>query len=281
MAASTEVLDFSLGPYRLEVPISYGPRVLGLRLANGPQLFARLDPGVAIDRPEGPPYRFRGGHRLWAGPENPPLTYAPDDHHCEVARGPETLRIVGPVDAAGMGKEMVINRDGGDLVIEHVLSNQSQALLRVAPWAITQFRLGGVALMPVASCEPGGLQADRSLSLWPYTDLSDSRLHWRQAGVAIEARPGPPVKLGAGPNPARLGYFIDGCLFVKYLPPPGAGEYQDRGAVGQVYLDHRFCELESVGEVAFLSPGDSVRHSERWIVEPCTDLGDAQTRMGL
>ena len=42
------------------------------------------------------------GHRLWASPELPPITYAPDDEPCAVTREGDGISIVGPVDRAGL-----------------------------------------------------------------------------------------------------------------------------------------------------------------------------------
>jgi hypothetical protein len=50
---------------------SIGPRILGLALRGGENLFAEI-PGVTLDCPGAGEYHFYGGHRLWAAPEDPP-----------------------------------------------------------------------------------------------------------------------------------------------------------------------------------------------------------------
>ena len=59
---------------------------MSLRRDNGPELFAQLGEDVVIDHPGSGIYRFHGGHRLWAAPEVPAITYASDDHPCVVSR---------------------------------------------------------------------------------------------------------------------------------------------------------------------------------------------------
>jgi hypothetical protein len=268
----------ALGPYEVTVATTYGPRVTGLRRDDGPDLFAHLDETVVIDPPGLPAYHFHGGHRLWAAPEEPRVTYAPDDHDCDVALERGRLLIVGPDDTAGLAKHLTLRAEGDGLIVDHRIVNNGSGPIVVAPWAITQFRLGGVALVPTGARRDGP-QADRSLVLWPYTDLADYRLTVGSGHIAISAAPGPKVKLGIGPNPERLGYHLEGQLFVKQVPAQTEGRYPDRGAVGQVFSNEEFCELESVGAISTIEPGTGVTHRETWSLSPCPDFERAIERV--
>lgn len=276
---STDALDLELGPYRLSVATGFGPRVLGVRLGAGPEMFANLSPEVVIDLPDSGIYTFRGGHRLWASPEVPGVTYAPDDEPCRVVSEEDRVEISGPIDRAGLTKSIAVHLAGDRLVVDHTLGNAGSARREVAPWAITQLRLGGLALVPTGSPVPDGPQASHSLVLWPYTDLSDPRLSWRQEALLVEAKAGPALKVGVGPAPSRLGYLIDGHVFIKELPPAGPGVYPDRGAAAQIYLNEAFCELESVGPISTLEPGSSISHREVWVVKTCDDVDAAHRRV--
>lgn len=276
---SGDALDLEFGPYRLSVATGFGPRVLGLRLGAGPEMFANLSPEVVIDLPDSGIYTFRGGHRLWASPEVPVVTYAPDDEPCRVVTEDGRVEITGPLDRAGLTKSIVVHFAGDQLVVDHSLGNAGTDSRQVAPWAITQLRLGGVALVPTVSPVEDGPEASHSLILWPYTDLSDHRLSWRQGALVVDATAGPPLKLGVGPAPSRLGYLIDGHVFIKELPPAGPGVYPDRGAAAQLYLNEEFCELESVGPLSALEPGSNVSHREVWVIETCDDVDAAHRRV--
>ena len=138
--------------------------------------------------------------------------------------------------------------------------------------AITQFRLGGVALIPPAGRQPLDTSSRRTAAsscgptpTWPilvspgWSGLRSSR-----------PSPAPGSRSAPGPTPGRLGYLIDGQLFTKEITPAGAGTYPDRGAVGQVFVDDSFCELESVGTgrlagtgVIGVSPGGLGSHRVR------------------
>jgi len=274
-----DVLEIELGSYRIRVATAFGPRVLGLRRDQGPEIFASL-PEVVIDRPDSGVYWFRGGHRLWASPEIPAITYAPDDEPCSVTAEAEVVSIVGPVDGAGLVKRMTLSDGPDGFVVEHELMNAGAAIIELAPWALSQIRLGGVAIVPVSG-EPDEYQlsASSSLVIWPYTDLADPRVTWDPGGVLVRAEPGPPFKVGTGPSPGRLGYLIDGHLFTKGVMPSGPGRYPDRGAVGQFYLGDAFCELETVGPLSSLEPGASVSHREVWEIQECDSVASAVARV--
>jgi hypothetical protein len=135
-----------------------------------------------------------------------------------------------------------------------------------------------VAILPLGRSE-GELQSDRSLTLWPYTDLADPRLRIEHNAVIVQAQGGRPLKIGVGPNPGRLGYLLDGFLFTKEVPPALDRPYADRGAVGQIYVGPDFCELESLGALANLDPGQSVTHRELWSLAECDDAESARQRL--
>jgi hypothetical protein len=272
-------VHLELDGYRLSIATRYGPRVAGLRLREGPEMLAALSPDVVIDRPDSGTYRFHGGHRLWAAPEIPAVTYAPDDHPCHVSTDGGDLTITAPADRAGLAKTIVITRERGGLAVDHTLTYEGSESLEVAPWAITQVPLGGTVLLPLGAVARQGLQASHSLVLWPYTDLSDSRLTWRERALMILAKAGDPIKVGSGPTPGRLGYLFRGHLLIKDIPPAIIGEYPDRGAVAQVYVNGSFGELESVGPLTALVPGASVTHREIWQIQPCDDLDTASRRV--
>jgi hypothetical protein len=271
-----DALQFSLGPYLVEVAVDFGPRVLSFRREPGPDLFAQLGPDLVIDHPDSGLYRFRGGHRLWASPEIPAITYAPDDQPCEVTEQGDTLIVVGPPDRAGLKKRLSITSRGEEALVEHVLTNAGLEPIEIAPWAITQLRLDGTAIVPIdGSADPNRLQANASLVLWPYTDLTDPRVTIHPGALTVRAEAGAAFKIGTGPDPGRLGYLLAGHLFTKTVTPADDGRYADRGAVGQFYLGDSFCELETVGPLVTLVSEEETAHREIWSIEECADLGEA------
>jgi hypothetical protein len=245
--------------------VSVGPRILGLLGAggDGPNLMAVL-PEATLERPGGAPFRLRGGHRLWAAPEVPAISYEPDDRACSVAELADGIRVEAPRDGAGFVKALEIRSADEVWIVDHELRNGSEETVTVAAWGITQVRPGGRAILPLGD-RGVGPQADRALVLWPYTDLDDPRLGYARDGVTVHAvaRTGP-AKVGAAPGEGRVAYRIDGQLFEKRIAVDPALRYPDRGATVQVFVQDHFCELETLGPLVTLPPGGSTTHRETW-----------------
>lgn len=263
------MIEVDLGPYLVGVSTEYGPRVVSLRRDDGPEVLASLGPDSKIEHPDGI-YRFHGGHRLWAAPEIANVTYASDDHECSVEVGKGRVTVTGPADTAGITKQLEITLGDGTLEVQHSVSGEG----RFAAWAITQLPLGGVAFLVLDGTETSPLP-NRCLVLWPYTSVEDDRLTLGDRMVAIEARDGPAIKVGAGPRPGRLGYLREGQLLVKETLAASPGTVPDFGAAGQVYVGQGFCELETVGGLG----ENTATITERWEVVPCRDRGDAAQRV--
>ena len=278
--ADGRLINLEIGPYSVAAATTFGPRLVSLRFQHGPELFAQLPDGVAIVHPDSGTYYFRGGHRLWAAPEVPVITYASDDQPCAVTTRGDGLTIRAPIDPAGFIKEVSVSLNDDKLVVDHRLENGGLQPISVAPWGITQFRLGGVALVPIGTgVVHDPFQADSSLVIWPYTDLTDRRISWRRQAAIVEAAAGPRFKVGSGPSPGKLGYLFADQLFTKAVAPAGTGNYVDRGAVAQMFVEDSFCELESLGPVVSLNPGEALSHREVWKVEHCADLATAYDRV--
>ena len=256
-----------LGPYEVEAAQEFGPRITSLRRESGPQFLARLDDAVTLPHSAGTVYRLRGGHRLWAAPEIPSITYAPDDHGCVVTEDTEALSITAPPDVVGLAKELHVSLEEEQLRVDHRLINTSNRSLEIGSWAITQVRLGGEATLPIPASNEG-LQADRSLVLWPYTRLDDERIEMHSDHVRIRGLTGPPLKLGSGPDAGWLEYRLDGWCFRKRAVGSTEGVYADRGAICQVYVKDAFLELETLGPIIRLGPGESLDHREMWEIVP-------------
>jgi hypothetical protein len=256
-----------LGPYVVRVAENAGPRILGITKDHGPNLFAHL-PDAVIDEPGLDPYRFLGGHRLWRAPEVPEATYQPDDSGVVVSFDGDKLSAAGLPDRDGVEKRMVLQHRDNRLIVDHELANAGSRPIDVAPWAITQFAPGGVAYLP-HSTQPTdlhGVQPNRDLVLWPYTDLGAPEFGFSPSFTTVAASERRArTKIGLSNTRGWIAYAARGVLFVKWSPVHVGGEaYADRDASVQCYRDERFLELETLGPLTSLQPGRTVLHREVW-----------------
>lgn len=257
----------------LWVTTDVGPRILGLALRGGENLFAEL-PGVTFPCPGVGEYAVRGGHRLWYAPEDPPQTYLPDDDPVSIVRTERGIVVTQPAEAqTGIQKSMGISLPGKEarVVVEHRLDNCGIRPLELAPWAITQLKPGGTAILPQASgpADEYGVLPNRHITLWPYTAVDSPHMTWGSRYILVQATMAAGAWKIGFPNPAGwLGYVLDDTLFVKQAAYDPEAAYPDRGSSSECYCNHRFLELETLGPCIALQPGQSVTHRETWAIYP-------------
>ncbi len=261
---------------RLTYLAEAGPRVVGFGPAGTDlNLFAEV-PDIRIPTPSGD-CRFYGGHRLWHAPEAFPRTYQPDNQGVEVTILADGVRLTGPVEAAtGIRKqiEIALAPDRPVATVTHRLENTGIWPVELAPWAITQMRLGGLLVLPQTDgpLDAAGLLPNRQLVLWPYTRLADPRLQLHDDYVLIDARADQPaVKIGAMNRHGWLGYLLDGWFFVTRMTPQPHLPHPDFGCNSESYCGDSNIELETLGPLIRLAPGEAVSHVIGWALYPAKD----------
>jgi hypothetical protein len=136
-----------------------------------------------------------------------------------------------------------------------------------APWAITQFRLGGTVIMPmpVGNVDETGLLSNRHISYWPYTRINDPRVRWDDKFVLFTADALlPPFKIGYFNPLGWMAYWMDTILFRKTFGVTAGASYPDNNCNAEMYCNDRFVELESLSPLTRLAPGELVNHLETW-----------------
>lgn len=249
----------------LLVTQSVGPRVISLRLKGGENVLAEL-PDVTEALPDGKIYHLYGGHRLWHAPEHMPRSYQPDDDPVEVSASADCLVVTQPAEAStGIQKSMCISviEQEARVTVEHTLTNRGIWPVELAPWAITQLKIGGVAILPQPAQE-SGLLPSRSLALWPYSDMNSPQVKWGRDYIFIHAQMIKPFKLGF-PNPRGwLAYWQAGVLFVKKADFYPHAAYGDFGSSSECFCNQQCLELETLAPLTRLEPEASVTHTETW-----------------
>lgn len=250
--------------------LTHSLRISGLTPNGKKNLLVDLTPETPVPTPYGDFY-FRGGHRLWHAPEAMPRTYAPDTGELKVTDLPNGVILETQTEpGTGIRKRIEINlaSDAPTVTLTHTLINDGLWAVELAPWAITQFQLGGMVIlpMPVGNVDAAGLLPNRQMSFWSYTRLNDPRLNLRDDYVLFKADAFPPFKLGYFNPHGWLAYYMDGVLFKKSFDSKSDSPYPDNNCNAEMYCNAEFVELESLGPLTKLNPGAEVKHIERWDV---------------
>ena len=225
-------------------------------------------------------WKIRGGHRLWVAPEGE-ASYALDNSPVKHELLPDGVRVENdPVAPWGIRKVMTISlaQDSSEVTIRHRLTNENGAPVTVASWALSVMAPGGLEIIPLPPLgeHPRDLLPNRLLVPWPYTDMTDSR--WRFGWQFITLRQtvdGNPTKLGLAHKEKWVGYLNNDALFVKTFDYTEGALYPDFGCNFETFTNSEMLEIESLGRLQRLEPGQSVEHTERWylvggVVQPAS-----------
>lgn len=244
-------------------------RITGLVPVGKSNLLADLSSNPPIPTPYGD-YHFHGGHRLWHAPEALPRTYIPDEGKMAITDLPDGVILEAQTEpGTGIRKRIEIHlaADKPSATLKHTLINDGLWPVELAPWAITQLLLGGTAIlpMPVGNADPAGLLHNRQFSLWPYARINDPRLKLDDRYILFKADAMlPPFKIGTFNSSGWLAYWVDGVLFRKTFDVRADLPHPDNNCNAEMYCANQFVELESLGPLGKLNPGDSVDHVETW-----------------
>jgi hypothetical protein len=198
-------------------------------------------------------------------------SYLPDNAPVTFERLPEGLRLTPPVEAATQLQKVLdveLPARTGRVRVTHRLHNRGLWPVTLAPWSLSMMAPGGTAVVPLP---PRGSHEDNLLPVshlvsWAYTDLADPRWTWGARHILLRSDSGAatPQKLGASVPDGWLAYARAGHLFVKRFDVAPEQAYPDFGSQAEIFTDHRFLELETLGPLAALAPGAAVEHVEEW-----------------
>lgn len=264
----TNCFRASNGAVDLVMTGDVGPRIIRYGFSGGQNLFKEF--GEQLGKSGETMWVARGGHRLWIAPEDPVKSYAPDNEPVEVRVAGATMEAAGPVElSTGVQKKMTVRMSETDVEVMHSLRNAGPAACDLAPWALTMMAPGGFGIhgFPPRGTHPEMLAPSNPLVMWPFTDLSDPRWKISKKYLVLRQDSFDPVPQKSGTYNARTwcAYLLNGELFVKrYQATAPYGAYPDMGCSYQTFTNADFLELETLGPLVHLAPGESVTHTERW-----------------
>ena len=246
---------------------------------GGQNLFKEFPEGLG--RSGEPTWQLRGGHRIWVAPEDPYLTYAPDNGPVEVAVNGDVIEATQPVEpTTGLVKQLVVKMapNGTGVKILHRIRNQGRWTVEIAPWAVTMLAPGGVGItgFPPRGRHPEVLNPTHPLVMWAFTDLADPR--WQLSRKYMILRQDPqmasPQKLGHFNPHTWSAYLLGSDLFLKrYEAEPGK-VYPDLGCSFETFTNDQVLEQETLGPLARLPYGATLEHIETWTLHRDIHIAD-------
>ncbi len=270
----------------VRVVTDIGPRIMAVARRGGPNLlYVRESEAGKSNEPE---WVFRGGWRLWIAPERRETTYEPDNQPCRVTVEGDTVVVMGPPQPrAGIQKivEIKLSPSEPRVRLKSRIRNISSQPVEYALWSLAVMRPGGRALVPVDRGPLDAFDAVRRYILWSYAQMEDPRYRWGNELVQIDHRrvgkadawPGAKrrrdeSKIGTDSHQGWAAYVWEDTLFLKrFAYVPGA-TYPDGGATIEVYSSAEFLELEHLGPLTVIPPGEEAIMPEDWWVLPHVNI---------
>ncbi len=260
------------GEAELIVTASNGPRVIHYGLTGGQNFFRVFQDGKGFNnKSKLGEWFIMGGHRLWAAPELVPGTYYPDNNPVKIDVHPDGLTATPPPETAvGLQKQMTIKmaETGTGVEVTHKITNIGGFPVEIAAWVLSVMAQGGVGItaLPPRGTHPEVLAPTNPLIMWAFTDLSDRRWIFTKKYLALKQDPrnNVPQKLGYFNKDIWAAYLLNGEAFVKRCKADPSKPYADMGSAFEIFTNADFLELETLGPLEKLNPGDSLTHVENW-----------------
>ena len=269
--------------------LEVGPRIVSLKNKTSDNIFFNdvndvcagkeyADKTISAYGEEKGIWHIYGGHRLWASPETAPRTPYPDNEPIRYSVGENSIRFIQPVQKwTNIGLEIEIVFEGENTIgVYHRLTNLGAWEVEFAPWGLSVLDGGGTEIFPLPNNDTGFL-ANTWISLWSYCRMNDKRVKWGDKYITVtqDSECANPFKMGMRSYHGWSAYIKNNTLFVKYFNPYyDNGVFPDGGMNFETYTNNYFVEMESLGELKKVKPGETVEHKETWEIFDNVSMDD-------
>ena len=268
----------------LIITLDVGPRVISYRTSAGANVFKTFE--AQLGGTGETEWQSRGGHRFWLAPEDPVLSYIPDNHAIE-------HRVISPSKVefiSSLGEQLPVRKtltvaldpNSTRVTVTHRAKNIGDRPLATATWGLSVMAPGGIEIIPLPPLgeHPRDLLPNRAMVLWPFTDMTDPRWRWGSRFITLRQGNAGPTKAGLGHKERWIAYHQGDSLFIKTIEFREDAVYPDLGCNFETFTNEEMLEVEALGPLVELAPGASTSHTERWdlfngVAPPPADDEDA------
>lgn len=271
------------GKIEVYVTLDVGPRIIKFNVSGMENMMFNDDPlerfvDVSAGFGEGAKWYTFGGHRMWVTPEEMPMTYYPDQDPVAYDIKEDGNNVVvtltpPPQKVTNLQHKWVITMgDDTPMILDHYLTNVGSETVKKGIWGITVTDKNGIAVLRQPERNTA-LLPDRHVVFWPYTKMNDERILLGEDFIAVQQDPADTQV------PAKIGYTnFEGALYcfnygqamnIKYDSDYTKGEYPDFNVSSEIYTNKAILEIETLGHIGDILPGNTVSHREIWNAVAC------------
>jgi hypothetical protein len=116
------------------------------------------------------------------------------------------------------------------------------------------------------------LLPSRSLALWQYTKMNDPRWVWGEKYIQAKQDPSfaSEQKIGVTNKQGWMAYYLDNEVLIKKFDFNPWAVYPDYNCNNEIYIGENYLEVETLGPLVKLKPGEKVEHIEHWFLAKAT-----------
>lgn len=242
-----------------------GPRIISYGFADGTNELYVDQSTLGVRKLDS--WSTFGGHRLWHSPEDPERTYHIDTDLVDYSIVDNGVILRQAIEQkTGIQKTIEVTMDeNGALTVKHSMTNTNLWTVELSLWGITVMDAGGVQIMKNPN-RATGLLPNRTISLWPYAKMNDSRITWgdRYLFLAHDKNCDGPFKIGFPNEHGWAAYFNNGNLYIKKHEHDMNAVYPDGNCSYETYTNESIMEMESLSPLYTIQPGETKTHFEKW-----------------
>lgn len=254
------------GSAEVGVALDFGIRIIHLSCVGMENLFYQqpLDCSDGFSKPTG--WKLYGGHRMWLAPQNQQVYHGDNSpiHYTLLENGVVVTQDFDPL--SGLEKELtILFTDDGHIRLNHRFYNRTDHVITGASWSINTFDRGGKATVHFEGSDRSDLTPRRIVSLWGNTNLGDPRLLFTEDSLTVTHTPLDAFfKLGLYSKTGTAIFENKSQRLTLSFGTPPIEALCDGGCNFELYMCSKFMELEPLGKITAIEPGQYASHWEDW-----------------
>lgn len=264
-----KTLCLSNGTMEFEVALDKGIRMNRLNLCGMNNIFYEQPLDTEYLQKENG-WRLEGGLRLWAAPESEE-SYYPDNNpvNIEILQNGILLRQEKDL-YTNLTKTVAIcflPDDPNKLEVSFRIINSDVVDKNIGIWAITTFVPEGKGYVSFHS-EDDLINPSRFISMWKDTKLNDPRVTYKDNGIAIHhSKIAQYFKMGILSMDGLCSFDAYGQKLTRLCGYDDSLIYPDGNINIEVFMCEHMMELETLGPLINLGPGEECSRKELWILQ--------------
>ena len=213
-------------------------------------------------------WKVYGGHRMWLAPECKE-SYCPDNDPVSYEIQGNSVLVTQETEPwLGIQKQLRLTFREACVDVENIFINRTDTEMTGASWGVNTLAPGGVAKVNFAGTKPGDYTPRRIVSLWADTNVHDERVQFTRDSLTATHKPlADYFKMGLYTPQGKAVYENKGQRMTLTFTREPIDRYPDNGCNFELYLGKYFMELETMGVVRTMTPGQATSHVETWQLE--------------